>query len=290
MKDCRGDLLGRIRSGLPSAQDRAAFEAHLNSCESCRISLEVMDDFDKGGDAEPGDWARVSRMAAHAAAVYGERSRAPRRLARGPWALAAVAIVVAGAAVAGGALQRANKPSASSTHAPQESLSAQPARGSEKKARVLLEPPADPPPEEIQVPLPEPPPKSTAPTGPTTTAADLYRAANDARRSGRTGEAIGAYQKLQKRFPGSAEGHASRVSLGGLLLRNGSFLAALTQFDAYLASGGGRLAAEALFGRAQALRALGRSVDEVQDLERLVKDYPTSAYATHAKRRLSQIR
>jgi len=118
----------------------------------------------------------------------------------------------------------------------------------------------------------------------------MYRAANDARREGKATQAISTYQRLQQQYPGSLEARASRVSLGGLLLRNGSPSVALAQFDAYLATDGGQLSAEALFGRAQALRALGRSADEVQNLRRLVANYPDSAYATHAKRRLQELR
>lgn len=283
-------MLARVRSGMPSAQDRAAFEAHLSGCESCRMSLEVMGDFDEVGDAEPGDSNRVARMAALAATSYGVRSRAPRRLARGPWALAAVALVIAGAAVAEGTFQVFSQSSTDVTSPPEEKRSTARAPSRDVPATPLKEAAIDPPPQENKNATSDAPKHITHPVEPKSTAAELYRAANDARRAGQTGQAIGDYQKLQQRFPGSAEGHASRVSLGGLLLRSGSHLAALTQFDAYLASGGGRLAAEALFGRAQALRALGRSADEVENLERLVKNYPNSAYATHAQRRLRQIR
>ncbi|HSC86526.1 MAG TPA: tetratricopeptide repeat protein [Polyangiaceae bacterium] len=120
-------------------------------------------------------------------------------------------------------------------------------------------------------------------------ALELYRAANDARRAGKTSEAIRGYKDLQRRFGTSAEARASRVSLGGLLLRSGSPSDALAQFDAYL-EGGGQLAAEALFGRGRALQALGRSAEEIDNLERLVRQYPNSAYATHAKRRLDERR
>jgi TolA-binding protein len=123
-----------------------------------------------------------------------------------------------------------------------------------------------------------------------TSASEAFRAANEARRAGKTTEAIAAYQLLQRRFARSPEAHASRVSLAGLLLRAGKASAALVQFDAYLASSGGQLTAEALFGRTQALRALGRTAEEAQDLNRLVKTYPKSAYATHAESRLAELR
>lgn len=293
MKDCRGELLGKVRRGLASDQERMAFEVHLDGCDSCRMTLEIMGDFDAVGEIESGDWDRVARMATRAAAVHGARSRAPLRVARRTWPLAVAALVLTGAAVAGGAfaLRSADElRSAETGHPPR---GASPTAQAPRKATPtpqLVEMTADPAPETIEEPEKAPSKEKAAPEAPSTTAADVYRAANDARRAGRTDQAIATYQRLQRGFSGSAEAHASRVSLGGLLLRNGSSSAALAQFDAYLGSGGGRLAAEALYGRAQALRALGRSADEAQNLRRLVKTYPNSAYATHAQRRLRQLR
>ena len=291
MKDCSGELLGRVRKGLVSDQERTAFEAHIAGCDACRMTLEVTGDFDAVGEAEPGDWERVARMATRAAAMHGARSRAPLRVARGPWPLMVAALVFAGAAVAGGAIWLVPR-SAVETESPSQEDSVKELRG-KARATELVDAPADSPSEvtkEEAEPAAALPVEVVAPTGSQTTAADIYRGANDARRAGKSHDAILGYQRLQRDYPGSAEAHASRVSLGGLLLKNGSSSAALAQFDAYLASDGGRLAAEALFGRAQALRALGRSADEAQNLQRLVKNYPNSAYATHAKRRLSQLR
>jgi TolA-binding protein len=168
---------------------------------------------------------------------------------------------------------------------------AQPAAESRKKT-TLPEPTTEAAPESADTPTAAPAPKAATPSKstPPASAKETYRAANDARRAGKTSEAILGYRKLQRNFPASPEAHASRVSLGGLLLRSGSSSAALAQFNAYLASSGGQLIAEALFGRAQALRALGRATEEAQNLERLVTTYPNSAYASHAQRRLLELR
>jgi TolA-binding protein len=288
VKECRGEILAKVRRGLASDQDRLALELHLGSCESCRMTQQVMGDFDAIGKAQPGDWDRVSRMATRAVAVNATRSRGPLRIARRTWPLAVAALVLTGVAIAGGAFQLT--PWTNETDVP-------PAEGARSGPSPVVTPsvpertetPTDAP-AEAESPNTTPPDVLPAAQASRTSAADLYRAANDARRAGRTGQAIRDYQRLQRHFPGSSETHASRVSLGGLLLRTGSSGAALAQFDAYLVSGGGRLGAEALFGRAQALRALGRSAEEAQNLQRLIEQYPNSAYATHAQRRLHQLR
>ncbi len=291
MKECRGQLLQRIRQGVASEQDQTAFDAHLSSCENCRMTLDLMSDLDAVGEPEPGDWERVARMADAAVTAFGKTSSVPRRRARRAWQLAVAGVAVAGVAAAGVVVTRAtnnsatdaNKPSVVDTRLPASSVSAE-----EKPA-----PPPQPAEAQNDVAPPAPPaPQELAPTKTplSASAADVYRTANDSRRAGRTNEAILGYRKLQREFPKSPEAHASRISLGGLLLKTGSASAALAQFDAYLASSGGRLTAEALFGRAQALRTLGRSAEEAQNLERLVTTYPNSAYATHAQRRLRELR
>ncbi len=293
MKDCQGDLLGRVRRGLASGQERTAFEAHLGSCESCRMTLDLMGDFDAVGEAEPGDSELVARIAATAARARGVVAPMPLRPTRPYRRLAVAALVLAGTAAASGlgvvALRSATKQenpavrNAVQQPAPKSGAAVQ-APAPMSAPTAVVEPATD---AEVGVtPRPKVVPVAPAPAS----ATDMYRAANDARRAGRTGEAIRGYKDLQRRFPDSAEAKASRVSLGGLLLRGGSAGDALAQFDAYLDGGGGPMAAEALFGRGRALQALGRSAEETENLERLLKRYPNSAYATHAKRRLDELR
>ncbi|WP_437985090.1 tetratricopeptide repeat protein [Sorangium sp. So ce117] len=122
------------------------------------------------------------------------------------------------------------------------------------------------------------------------TAEQLFREANDARRAGRSRRAIELYRALQKGFASSPEATLSLVSLGGLLLHNGSPAAALAQFDRYLGVAGSRpLAVEALYGRGRALRALGRAGDEAQTWRRLLREHPGSPYVEHARRRLAEL-
>jgi outer membrane protein assembly factor BamD (BamD/ComL family) len=121
-------------------------------------------------------------------------------------------------------------------------------------------------------------------------AASLFAKANDARRAGDTAAATVLYRQLQATFPGSAESRLSRVSLGRLLLDNGSPAAALSQFDSYSSVAGGELRLEALYGRANALGALGRASDEQRAWQRLLKEFPSSVYTGRAQKRLAELR
>ena len=93
-----------------------------------------------------------------------------------------------------------------------------------------------------------------------------------------------------RRLKGSAEAALSPVSLGGLLLNRASAGAALEQFDHYLAaSPGAALAAEALYGRARALQALGRHAEEKRTWEQLLSRFPGCPYRESARRRLREL-
>ncbi|MDC0683007.1 tetratricopeptide repeat protein [Sorangium atrum] len=122
------------------------------------------------------------------------------------------------------------------------------------------------------------------------TAEQLFREANEARRAGNSQRAVELYRSLQKSFATSPEATLSLVSLGNLLLNTGAPAAALVQLDRYLGVAGSRpLAVEALYGRGRALRALGRSADEAQNWRRLLRDHPGSPYVEHARRRLAEL-
>ncbi|WP_437637631.1 tetratricopeptide repeat protein [Sorangium sp. So ce854] len=148
---------------------------------------------------------------------------------------------------------------------------------------------------ELAAPAPRPhdtprAPGASAPPPAASTAEQLFREANDARRAGSAQRAIELYRALQRRFAGSPEATLSLVSLGSLLLDGGSPGAALAQFDRYLGVAGARpLAVEALYGRGRALRALGRSGDEAQTWRRMLREHPSSPYAEHARRRLAEL-
>ena len=120
-------------------------------------------------------------------------------------------------------------------------------------------------------------------------AAALFAQANAVRRAGELERAIGLYQSLQRQFPESSQAHLASLSLGDLLFGLGDATGALAAYDAYLHSPKGSLTEEALFGRARCLARLGRTAEERQTWEQLVRRYPRSAYRPAADRRLEEL-
>jgi TolA-binding protein len=129
----------------------------------------------------------------------------------------------------------------------------------------------------------------TPPPVPRATPASLFREAGAARRAGDLARARELYAELEGRFPGSNEARVGRVSLGKLLLSAGNAREAERAFTAYLRSGATDLREEALVGRANALMALGRSVEERSARQELVRRYPASVYANGARERIVEI-
>ena len=123
------------------------------------------------------------------------------------------------------------------------------------------------------------------------TSKSLFAEANRLRAAGRIVQAIRGYRLLQEQFPRSREAILSRVSLGNLLLGRHETEPALEQFNAYLsANPGGVLGEEALFGKARALRALGRSAEEREACVLLLSAYPRSVYEPFARARLGELK
>jgi tetratricopeptide (TPR) repeat protein len=119
-------------------------------------------------------------------------------------------------------------------------------------------------------------------------APSLFAAANAERKLGDVAGALRSYADLERRFPNTAEARLSHVLVARLLLRRGDFAGSLAHFDSYLAvDRNGTLVEEVLQGRAQALRALGRTTEERQALRELLERFPNSIQARAAKERLA---
>jgi TolA-binding protein len=113
------------------------------------------------------------------------------------------------------------------------------------------------------------------------TAGELFAGANSLRRRGEVAEAIATYRALVAAYPESDESCVASLSLGELLLRRREPAAAEAEFARYLAKRpSGALAEEALYGRARALRSLGRTDDERQAWRELERRFPASLYRT----------
>jgi len=139
-----------------------------------------------------------------------------------------------------------------------------------------------------QPPTPTPPATASTPDG-DVTAADLFRRAGAARRTGALATASALYEDLQARFPAAEEAHLSHVSLGKLLLETGQPQEAEHHFAIYLAGGPGALAAEAAFGRGESFERMGRAREERQAWLELLRDFPESIYAGAARRRIAAL-
>jgi len=122
---------------------------------------------------------------------------------------------------------------------------------------------------------------------PTSESVALFADAGRARRVGAVPKAIALYELLQHRYPGTPESRAADMALALLLTRQGAYDTALQHFDRYLQhSPQGDLAAEAMWGKAQALTSLGRDGDAYRTLHRLQLLHPRSSYAIEARTRL----
>jgi TolA-binding protein len=288
--NCRNDLVLSERRRPLSSKEELALRTHLESCESCRIAREIGAAFDEQGELAFDDGARIARLAARARAPRRSTARRASRIAL----LAACLSLLAGAAIAAvGWIQRPAETSASASasaassnavHAAGPAPLALAARGGQPTlapASDVATPPSSAAPAKTPVLTPSSPSSS----------AQLFRKANDLRRAGQAQQAIQLYRSLQRDYPGSAEAALSPVSLGGLLLNRASAGAALEQFDHYLAaSPGAALAAEALYGRARALQALGRHSEEKRTWEQLLARFPGCPYRESARRRLTELR
>ena len=116
-------------------------------------------------------------------------------------------------------------------------------------------------------------------------AASLFGRANAKRLAGDDTAAIALYREIAERYPTTPQALMSEMALGKLLMSKGDAAGALSHFRRY-ANAGGPLGVEALWGEADALRALGRSNEEHRVLEKLLERYPDSPYANTARKRL----
>jgi TolA-binding protein len=315
MDECRGDLIARERRGELSGNDCLALRAHLAECDSCRMARQVFVDLDDVSGVDLRDGLRIEKMSL-AARRWGERASRPRVRSRA-WAarrplrtlaFAAVVLLIGGTASATMWWFRHPQPVAprlekiEKTGNVERAPRAKVGRAAKLEAVEPTRAPVAGPPTAA-----EPPPivrdrpqpsrrlalRSSARAGGESiiSPSALLRQASQARRAGDAERAVTLYRKLQQDFPRSSEATLSAVSLGGLLLDRRLPRAALTQFDRYLvASSGGVLIPEALYGRGRALAALGDRQEERRTWDRLLTDFPESAYGPFAKRRLQELK
>jgi tetratricopeptide (TPR) repeat protein len=276
------DLSARARRGSLSDAERRALEHALAGSATLRVAHQVGCDFDRVGAVQPGDYELIAR-------VVESGVRAPRRsfVRRSAVRLGlALAATLAATSAAAAWWSSRQAPRTDAVAAPASVGSAAPARSGGRSSAPVASAPlpaasalsADPSPStEDKRKLSE---RHEPPN-----AKSLFRDANAARRAGDFARASALYAELDRTFPRSDEARLAHVSAGKLLLSMGKALDAERHFRLYL-KGGGELAEEALVGRAQALRTLGRVSDERQVWQELLTRFPSSVYATRARQRL----
>jgi len=291
------DLIDRLRQGALTDAERSRLGTHLAACSACTFELAAARDLEEDARPEAGDSRLLERSFE---AILRPAPPLPR-WSRARLGVAAAAVLLFVGSVAGAAfwaglrsVPDAARPARPGTTSPAR-IDRQTSSGSSPHGTAAPGPvPAAEPapiapvhpavrPQREAVPLPRAPVSAQS-------AADLYSAANAARREGSAAEAARMYRELLTSFPGSREAAASRVTLGRLLLdRLGDPAGAVPLFDSYLA-GGGTLAEEARLGRALALGRLGRSAQERAAWQDLLARHPQSVHADRARSRIEALR
>jgi len=311
--ECRGDLVARERRGELSDTDRIALEAHLAACHSCRMSRAIQADFAADSSVQVDDAERIARMSAAARRWSQRRVRPPARWPRRSsriktrtLMLSMGALLIAGTTASATMWWWRVTPRLPEPHAETRATVTASRPRAMPRARVrapeavAVEPlaveeaapptPAAPPPAETFR-RPRPHPRALAVHTPPETPASLLRLAGEARGRGDVEGASTLYRRLQREYGDTREAALSSVPWGGLLLRQGQADRALEQFERYLKTEPrGNLLPEALYGRGRALAALGRAADEKRTWQRLLSETPGSAYESHARRRLDELK
>ena len=119
-----------------------------------------------------------------------------------------------------------------------------------------------------------------------TSAADLFARAGQARQSHNYDRALDLYRELGAKYPGSREAEVGHAIVAQILLDRGDATGALGHFDNYL-SQEGPLSEDALVGRARALARLGKRGEEASAWTALLAAYPHSVHATRARAQLA---
>jgi hypothetical protein len=291
------DLLERASRGTANTAELARLTQHLAECAVCRVERALTVQAALDAAPLPDEkllLARLKRdLAARPAAPAARHGRQRRVFA----ALSVAAATVATVAAAATFVIVRGAPGPDAIVATQPSQRRLPADAPSRSDPVKIEEPLHVPAGAAKAGEASAKPAETDVAPATPRAADpessseLFSRANQARRDGKTTEAVRLYRALQERFSGTSEELVSRVTLGRLLLdRLGDSRGALVQFNSYLASpGGGVLREEAMVGRALSLGRMGRAAEERVAWQALLDAFPKSTQRKRAQGRLVEL-
>jgi TolA-binding protein len=288
------DLTSKARRRALSRDEEVRLQALFEEAPEERRLYRAGLAFDRDSSAREGDDVLVARMAERAEQEFGRplSSPPPRRLRF--VTLVAAALVAAGSAAAGTGVvylvrvkeSGGDVPAVAATvvnAAPKPKAAPRGERRASAKPVAVVEETPVPAPAVDHAPGVVATPKRASREA--FGAPALFSEANKRRLAGDSAGAVALYTELAMRYPGSAEANLAELSLAKLFLASGDSERALGYFRRAGATGGA-LGSEALWGEAEALRALGRTGEERETLERLLKRYPSGAYAKAARKRL----
>ena len=284
------DLLDRALSGELGTAERAALDGHLAACSACALHLALGTNLRSGPStaAARDNWQNRVAIAGALARLPPPRPRWERRIGPISFRLAAASIVlVAGFAAAAVSLRIMRVPRALPAVArPDVRLASTRSSATMVLAAPTVSQPAPEPVALVKGPPATPARERSATLGPS--AAALFDRASDLRHQGRIDQAIDTYRILQHRYPQTREASLSFAVVGRLQLERDRAGQALSQFDRYLKQNA-EVAEEALAGRAEALRRLGRPREEDAAWRLLLTRFPASVYAAQAHARLTAL-
>jgi hypothetical protein len=267
--DRYGSLTDKLSIGAKLSPDETAWvQSHASTCPLCGTESAfymALPDIMKRAPSKPEIAITVAR---------------PRRRFLRPLVLIAAALTIVGIAAAELVVLR---PSSPAPAAPPAVIVVAPTQAAPVAAPPVVAAPVETPAEPAPVVVKRAAPADSDGVSPD----DLLREARVARAAGRASDAAATYKRLIRQFPQSPQAGPARVSLGDLSLSLGDAAGALASYDAYLAGGQATIAREARYGRIRALGALGRSADERREIEKFVRDYPSSSQAAALSAKLS---
>jgi hypothetical protein len=280
-------LCSSRREELTLDQQRRLRESLQYSLE-VRLMSQILPELEQESRVRPGDDLLLARINTRALAAVRSRTVPSKANAKRRTVMLLVAVAVLLVAGLAGAWLGADRPRATlapaspsstleSTEMPKKPRSI--ARSTPVEARDSSEAsePSEPVP---SAPLPR---ARDSKGGAPSSANELFVRANSLRRQGRAAEAAVLYELLLEQYPQSREVGPTRLALAKHLQPRQPERA-LAQYRA-LASSGGALRAEALWGLSEVASALARRSVSEQALADLRREFPDSPYTDVARNR-----
>lgn len=287
------DLLCSSRREELTLDEQRRLRESIQHSLSVRLMSEILPELERQSRVRAGDDLLLERINARAFARLTPRAAPIKAHAKRRTVMLLVAAAVllvaslAGAWLGGARAHRTPAPAP-----PRTIIESAEAPKLETRRRPSSAPPVQRPdaiaPEEIEAPPPRAAPSKAADSkaDARTSASELFLRANAVRRQGRAADAALLYERLLAAYPQSREAGPSRLALAKYL-QTTQPARALVQFRE-LASSGGALRAEGLWGLSEVAAALEMSGVAEHALADLRREFPDSPYAEVARRRAGQ--